>query len=157
MLIQARPVFFSLKENLKRTKKKIRNFSIVRLVSKISHPRLAAHWLKTKITQKLDIISSISASCVINIVARILCFCKTGILFLGRLVGSRKWAPDWRNCGSCVGLNAENGATLLVGIWWGENKRKLVEWKALVDTAGIKSTDLEDKFLFQSFSASRTA
>ena len=48
----------------------------------------------------------------------------------------------------CVGLYAENGATLLVGIWWRENKNKLVEWKALVDTVGIKNADLEDKFLF---------
>ena len=29
-----------------------------------------------------------------------------------------------------------------------ENKNKLVEWKVLVDTAGIKSADLEDKFFF---------
>ena len=28
------------------------------------------------------------------------------------------------------------------------NRNKLVEWKALVDTVGIKSADLEDKFLF---------
>ena len=28
------------------------------------------------------------------------------------------------------------------------NKNKLVEWKALVDTVGIKSADLKDKFLF---------
>ena len=37
---------------------------------------------------------------------------------------------------------------IMVGIWWRENKNKLVEWKALVDTVGIKSADLEDKFLF---------
>ena len=48
----------------------------------------------------------------------------------------------------CVGLYAENGATLLVGIWWRENKNRLVEWKAFVDTVEIKSADLEDKFLF---------
>ena len=30
----------------------------------------------------------------------------------------------------------------------GKNENKLVEWKALVDTVGIKSTDLKDKFLF---------
>ena len=47
----------------------------------------------------------------------------------------------------CVCLSAENGATLLVGIWWRENKNKLVEWKAPVDTVGIKSADLKDKFL----------
>ena len=58
-------------------------FSIVRLVSKISHPRLAARLIenvnnsKEMFSQKLEIISSISTSCVINIVARILCFCKT--------------------------------------------------------------------------------
>ena len=39
---------------------------------------------------------------------------------------------DWRNCGLCVGLHTENGATLSVGIWWRENKNKLVEWKVLV-------------------------
>ena len=55
---------------------------------------------------------------------------------------------DWRNYGLCVGLYAESGVTLLVGVWWRENKNKLVEWKALVDTVGIKSADLEDKFLF---------
>ena len=53
---------------------------------------------------------------------------------------------DWLSCGLCVGFYAENGATLLVGIWWRENKNKLVEWKALVHTVGIKSADLEDKF-----------
>ena len=30
---------------------------------------------------------------------------------------------------------------------WRENKNKLFEWKRLVDTVGIKSADLEDKFL----------
>ena len=55
---------------------------------------------------------------------------------------------DWRNYGLCVGLYAESGVTLLVGVWWRENKNKLVEWKALVDTVGIKSADLEDQFLF---------
>ena len=53
-----------------------------------------------------------------------------------------------------LGLYAANGATLLVGIWWWENKNKLAEWKALLDTVGIKSADLEDKILFQSFAAS---
>ena len=32
------------------------------------------------------------------------------------------------------------------GVWWREKKNKLVEWKALVDTVGIKSADVEDKF-----------
>ena len=57
----------------------------------------------------------------------------------------------------CVGLYAENEATLSVGIWWRENKNKLVEWKALVDTVGIKSADLEDKFLLSCFGAFRTS
>ena len=51
---------------------------------------------------------------------------------------------------------AKNGATLLVGIWWRENKNELVERKAFVDTVGINSDDLEDKFLFNSFAAFRT-
>ena len=34
----------------------------------------------------------------------------------------------------------------MVGIWWWEKNNKLVEWKALVDTVGIKGADLEDKF-----------
>ena len=54
---------------------------------------------------------------------------------------------NWSNCGLCVCLYAESGATLLVGVLWWENKNKLVEWKALVDTVGIESADLEDKFL----------
>ena len=54
---------------------------------------------------------------------------------------------NWRNCGLCVDLYVENGAILLVGIWKQENKNKLVEWKALIDTVGIKSADLENKFL----------
>ena len=37
------------------------------------------------------------------------------------------------------------------------NRNKLVEWKAVVDTVGIKSADLEDKFLFWCFAAFRTA
>ena len=56
-----------------------------------------------------------------------------------------------------MGLYAENGATLLKGIWWRENKNKFGEWKALVDTVRIKSADLEDKFLFNCFTAFRTA
>ena len=40
---------------------------------------------------------------------------------------------------------------LLVGMWWRENKNDLVEWKELIDTMGIKSADLEDKFLLQKF------
>ena len=52
---------------------------------------------------------------------------------------------DWRNCGLCEGLYAENRAMLLVGIWWWENKNKLIEWKALVDTVGNNSADLWGK------------
>ena len=52
---------------------------------------------------------------------------------------------DWRNCGLCIGLYAENGATLLVGIWW-QKKIKLVKWKVLIDTMGIKSANMKDKF-----------
>ena len=50
------------------------------------------------------------------------------------------------NCGLCVGLYAENRAMLLVGIWWQENKNKLVECNALDDTMGMKGANLEDKF-----------
>ena len=53
---------------------------------------------------------------------------------------------DWRNYELWVGLHAGNGATLLVGIWWRENKNDWVEWKALVDTVRIKSADLKDDF-----------
>ena len=42
----------------------------------------------------------------------------------------------------------EGGATPLVEIWWRENRNKLVEWKALIDSVGIKGADLEYKFLF---------
>ena len=39
-------------------------------------------------------------------------------------------------------LNSEElWVTLLMGAWWRENENKLVEWKALVDTVGIKSAD----------------
>ena len=44
----------------------------------------------------------------------------------------------------CEWLYAENGALLLVGIWWLENKNKLVEWKAIIVNMGIaESADLE--------------
>ena len=33
----------------------------------------------------------------------------------------------WMNCALCACLHAENGATLLVGIWQQVNKNKLVE------------------------------
>ena len=35
-----------------------------------------------------------------------------------------------------------------MGIWWWENKNKLGESKALINTVEIKSANLEDKFLF---------
>ena len=41
--------------------------------------------------------------------------------------------------GLCMGLYAENGATLLV-----ENKNKLVKWKALVDTTGVERAELKE-------------
>ena len=52
-----------------------------------------------------------------------------------------------------MGLYTESGATLLVGVWWRENKNKLVEWKALVNTVGIKSADFQvtSEFLFGIF------
>ena len=40
-------------------------------------------------------------------------------------------------------MNVTEEATLLAGIWWRENKNKLVEWRALVDTVGIKSEFIE--------------
>ena len=51
-----------------------------------------------------------------------------------------------------MGLHAENGATLLV-----LNKNKLVERKALVDTAGVESAELKEQFLFLSSVAFRTS
>ena len=53
---------------------------------------------------------------------------------------------NWRNCGLCVYLYSENGAMLLVGIWWQENKNILAEWKAFVDTIWLKSAYLKDNF-----------
>ena len=52
------------------------------------------------------------------------------------------------NCALCACLHAENGATLLVGIWQQVNKNKLVEWKVPIDTVGIESADLKEKSLF---------
>ena len=44
--------------------------------------------------------------------------------------------------------------------WWeyGDEKTRinLVEWKMLIDTAGIESDDLKDKCLFLSLTAFRT-
>jgi len=43
--------------------------------------------------------------------------------------------------------------------WWKhsdeKNMNKLVEWKAFVDTYGIKSADLKNALLFKSFAAFR--
>ena len=50
-------------------------------------------------------------------------------------------------------LYAESGATPLVGIWWQENRNKLVEWKVLVDSVGTKGAEMEDKFFFKCFTA----
>ena len=36
-----------------------------------------------------------------------------------------------------------------------KNMNNLVEWKAFVDTYGIKSADLKNKLLFKSFAAFR--
>ena len=66
------------------------------------------------------------------------------------------YQSKWRDCGLCVCLCAQNGAMLLVGMWWSENKDKLVEWKVHLDTMGIKRADLKDKFLFLSFAAFQT-
>ena len=38
---------------------------------------------------------------------------------------------NWRNCGLCVGLSAENGS-MLMGIWWQEHKNKLGGLKVLI-------------------------
>ena len=54
--------------------------------------------------------------------------------------------------GLCMGLHAENGATLLVLI-----KNKVAERKALVDTAGVESAELKEQFLFLSNVAFRTS
>ena len=47
-----------------------------------------------------------------------------------------------------VVIICRNGAILLVGIRWRENKNKLVEWKVLIDTVGIEGAYLENKLLF---------
>ena len=49
-------------------------------------------------------------------------------------------------------------ATLLVGAWQREKQQnELVERKGFVDTVRIKSADLKNKFLFQSFAAFSTS
>ena len=48
----------------------------------------------------------------------------------------------------CVWVYMKMELRRLVGVWWRENKNKLVEWKALVDSVGIKSADFENEFLF---------
>ena len=43
----------------------------------------------------------------------------------------------------------KDGTTLLVGAWYREKQQnKFVEWKAFVDTEGIKNSDLKEKFSF---------
>lgn len=55
----------------------------------------------------------------------------------------------WMNCALCACLLAENGATLLLGIWQRVNKNKLVEWKVPIkSTVGIESADLKEKSFF---------
>ena len=82
-----------------------------------------------------------------------------------KLTTVKSWKPDassvspllerleefWVVSGFEKKMELENGVTLLVGMWWRENKNKLVEWKALVDTVRIKSADLEDKIFFSKF------
>ena len=66
-------------------------------------------------SQRSEIISLISTSCVIYMVARILRSFKEGILFLGRHVSSRKWAPyspHLYNYDDCTGDCTWAGMTL---------------------------------------------
>lgn len=91
-------LFFTPKENIKQ-RKKFPIFSLWDLWVKVWHPCLTARLIendknsKYMFSQKSEIISLISTSCVIYMVARILRSCKERILFLGRHVSSRKWAP----------------------------------------------------------------
>ena len=71
-------------------------------------------------------------------------------------VSSASPSSEWLEELWVVCVYAENGVTLLVGIWWRKKNNKLVEWKANVDTVGIKSASSKDKFLFSSFVAFRT-
>ena len=48
-------------------------------------------------------------------------------------------SSHFQETGTLRHIYAESGATPLVGVFWRENKNKLVEWKALIDTVGIKS------------------
>ena len=57
-----------------------------------------------------------------------------------------------------VWIYAEDGAMLCGNIVMRKKTRiNLVEWKMLVDTAGIESDDLKDKCLFLSLTAFLTA
>ena len=52
----------------------------------------------------------------------------------------------------------KDGATLLVGILkHNKDKDKFVGRKASIDTLGIKSTKLKEKFWFESFTTFQTA
>ena len=63
-----------------------------------------------------------------------------------------------RNCELCVVYTQKDGAALLVGILkHNKHKDKLVERKVSMDTLGIKSAKLQDKFFFESFMAFQTA
>ena len=55
-----------------------------------------------------------------------------------------------RNCGLCVVYTQKDGAALLVGILkHNKYKDKLVERKVSMDTLGIKSAKLQDKFFLR--------
>jgi len=60
-----------------------------------------------------------------------------------------------RNYGPCVDPRGESGASPLVEHSDEKNMNKLVDWKAFVDTYGIKSADLKNKLLFKSFATFR--
>ena len=50
---------------------------------------------------------------------------------------------NWRNCGLCVGLSAENGSMLLMGIWWQKHKNKLGGLKVLIWKINVCSRVLQ--------------
>ena len=59
--------------------------------------------------------------------------------------------PSFEANGGIVGCVCVYVRKMEENYWWEhghEKNNKLVEWKAFVDTMGIKSVDLTDKFLF---------
>ena len=74
---------------------------------------------------------------------------KEPIVTLGQ-AQSKSYTSYTRACFMSLRPHAEAGTNLKV-------YSVKSEWKALVDTVGIKSADLKDKFLLQSFAAFRTA